>query len=120
MVYKQFKSALSEQLKANWTPQITSPVFKLHYKFTYIIFMVSVLLTTIYDVIGDKIKCMTDLNQKVVENYCYIMGTFTVDHLHNATVGVDVPHPGVGLNRPGDAITVHSYYQWVPFVLLFN
>ncbi|CAL4123123.1 unnamed protein product, partial [Meganyctiphanes norvegica] len=124
MVFKEFKGALSKQFKAEWTPQITSSVFKLHYKFTYRIFMVSVVLTTIYDVIGDKIKCIPDKTsiktQSFVENYCFIMGTFTIDHLHNATIGVDVPHPGVGQNRPGDAITVHSYYQWVPYALFAN
>ncbi|XP_071519070.1 innexin inx2-like isoform X2 [Panulirus ornatus] len=53
----------------------------------------------------------------VVNNYCFIMGTFTVDRLHGLQVGVDVPHPGVGPQQGHEPTTYHTYYQWVPFVL---
>lgn len=70
---------------------------------------------------GEKIQCLTDIDSDsyadVVNNYCFIMGTFTVDRLHEKQVGVQVPHPGVGPAEPDDELTFHSYYQWVPFVL---
>lgn len=53
----------------------------------------------------------------VVNSYCFIMGTFTVDRLHSQKVGSEVPHPGVGPPEADDSITYHTYYQWVPFVL---
>ena len=59
----------------------------------------------------------SDSFNDVVNSYCFIMGTFTVDRLHGLQVGREVPHPGVGPPEVGDTITYHSYYQWVPFIL---
>ncbi|KAG7178185.1 Innexin inx2-like 1, partial [Homarus americanus] len=46
----------------------------------------------------NKIECMTgvdsDAFKEMVNSYCFIMGTFTVDRLHGVKVGLEVPHPG--------------------------
>ncbi|XP_068235264.1 innexin inx2-like [Palaemon carinicauda] len=122
MIYSTLSSI---KLKVDLRPKVDSFVFLLHYRYTNLIFMVSALLSTLYDAVGKKIDCMaTGVSTDVVNEYCFIMGTFTVDRLHGLEVGVDVPHPGVGpLVRAGgveEEITVHSYYQWVPFVLFLQ
>lgn len=79
--------------------------------------------------LGDKIDCLTDTEEdhhgwdvfkEIVDTYCFIMGTFTVDRLHSLKVGSQVPHPGVGPPKADDSITYHAYYQWVPFVLFMQ
>ena len=39
-------------LKVKFKPEIDNFVFRLHYRFTYVFFMASVVLTTLYDVVG--------------------------------------------------------------------
>nr|XP_027217939.1 innexin inx2-like [Penaeus vannamei] len=116
-----FKVLSEVKLKAEVKPTVDNLMCRLHYRYTYIQYMVFVLLCTFYDAIGEKIQCLTDIDsdsyKDVVNNYCFIMGTFTVDRLHGKQVGVQVPHPGVGPSEPDDELTFHTYYQWVPFVL---
>ncbi|XP_042203530.1 innexin inx2-like [Homarus americanus] len=116
-----FRAISSIKVKVELKPVVDNMVFRLHYRYTYIIYMVSMLLCTLYDAIGNKIECMTgvdsDAFKEMVNSYCFIMGTFTVDRLHGVKVGLEVPHPGVGPQQPGESITYHTYYQWVPFVL---
>ncbi|XP_045116946.1 innexin inx2-like [Portunus trituberculatus] len=114
--------ALAEvKVKVEVKPGVDNLVFRLHYRYTYIVFLTSALLATLYDAIGDQIDCLTDVDSDsfndVVNSYCFIMGTFTVDRLHGRQVGQEVPHPGVGPPEMKDSITYHTYYQWVPFVL---
>lgn len=119
-----FKAISSIKVKVELKPVVDNLVFRLHYRYTYTIYMVSMLLCTIYDIIGDKISCMTgidsDAYNDVVSNFCFIMGTFTVDRLHGVKIGAEAPHPGVGPQQPGDNVTFHTYYQWVPFVLFIQ
>ncbi|ROT80333.1 innexin 3 [Penaeus vannamei] len=115
------KFLLQIKIKVDLKPTVDSLVFRLHYRYTNRILLASTLLTTLYDVVGKKIDCITSVDsasfKDVVDNYCFIMGTFTVDRLHGKQVGVQVPHPGVGPSEPDDELTFHTYYQWVPFVL---
>lgn len=117
-----FRALSKVKVKVDLKPTVDNVVFRLHYRYTYMIFMVSMLLATLYDNIGKKIDCMaTGVSKDVVNAYCFIMGTFTVDRLHGLDIGVDVPHPGVGpWKQEEDEITIHSYYQWVPFVLFLQ
>ncbi|KAF2358625.1 Innexin [Trinorchestia longiramus] len=111
-------------MKAEYKPRADNLVFRLHYRFTFMVFMVAAMLSTLYDVIGEKIICMVDTEddalQKAVQSYCYITGTYTVDKLHYGEVGVDMPHPGVGPHTMEESVTHHTYYQWVPFVLILQ
>ncbi|KAK3854890.1 hypothetical protein Pcinc_038670 [Petrolisthes cinctipes] len=119
-----FKAISSIKIKVQLKPVVDNLVFRLHYRYTYVIFMVSCLLATLYDTIGDKIECITSVDSDsfsdVVNSYCFIMGTFTVDRLHGEKPGVNTAHPGVGPQQPGDELTYHTYYQWVPFVLFIQ
>jgi hypothetical protein len=50
-----------------------------------------------------------------------ISATYTLPEHYDKTVGRDVIHPGVGPANPDTAQKkYHAYYQWVPFVLLFQ
>ena len=62
----------------------------------------------------------SDPVRDMVNSWCFIMGTFTVNKHKGSTAGEDVPFPGVGPHKEDDEVTVHSYYQWVPFVLFFQ
>ncbi|KAK7079093.1 hypothetical protein SK128_007328 [Halocaridina rubra] len=124
MVFKAFSSL---KIKVVIKPVVDNLVFRLHYKFTYAMFMVFALLTTLYDAIGNKIDCMAPVDdgneeafKDVVDSYCFIMGTYTVDRHHGRKIGVEVPHTGVGPRIGDEAITYHTYYQWVPFVLFLQ
>ncbi|XP_045616201.1 innexin inx2 [Procambarus clarkii] len=116
-----FKAISTIKIKVEVKPVVDNTIFRLHYRYTYTIYMVCMLLCTLYDAIGDKINCISGIDSDafndVVNNYCFIMGTFTVDRLHGVKMGVDAPHPGVGPQQSEEPITFHTYYQWVPFVL---
>lgn len=49
MVYKAISKI---KVKVDLKPKVDNLVFRLHYRYTYIIYMVSMLLTTLYDAIG--------------------------------------------------------------------
>lgn len=112
------------KVKVDVKPVVEGFVFRLHYRYTYLFFMIATLLSSLYGLVGKKIDCMTGISSdsfnNVVNSYCFIMGTFTVDRLHSLKVGSQVPHPGVGPPETTDSITYHTYYQWVPFVLFMQ
>ncbi|XP_020296877.1 innexin inx7-like isoform X2 [Pseudomyrmex gracilis] len=103
---------------------IDNLVFRLHYRATFLLLLVSTILVSSRQFIGEHIKCITDsgVPPKVIETFCFFMSTYTVVKHMNATAVLDgeLPHPGVGPASKTDAITHHAYYQWVPFVLFFQ
>lgn len=117
-----WKAFSALKVKGEFKPRVDNVVFRLHYRYTFILFMMGATLSTLYDVVGDQIMCMIDTTddalKKVVASYCYITGVYTVDKLHYGEVGVDMPHQGVGPHTEDDDTTTHAYYQWVPFVLV--
>merc|ERR1719350_181344 len=76
---------------------------------------------------GTYIECMhgNSIPDGVINNYCWIKGTFSVPRHYEKhdRVGWDVSQVGVGPYNPatdsGD-IEVKAYYQWVPFVLFLQ
>ena len=63
--------------------------------------------------------------ENVINNYCYISGTFTVPKhyvYYEAHIGYNISQTGVGPYDPRDArdIEVKAYYQWVPFMLFLQ
>ncbi|KAG0694866.1 Innexin inx2 [Chionoecetes opilio] len=99
------------KVKIDVKPVVENIVFRLHYRYTYFAFMTATLLSSLYGIVG------SGSFGDVVNSYCFIMGTFTVDRLHGLQTGRQVPHPGVGPAEAGDSVTYHAYYQWVPFIL---
>lgn len=93
--------------------------FRLHYRITFWILMVSTILVTSRQYIGEHIRCIVDASipTNVVETYCFFTSTYTVVR-HTVAESLDgVPHPGVGPVTDDEPIIRHAYYQWVPFVL---
>lgn len=101
---------------------IDNNIFRLHYKATVIVLIAFSLVVTSRQYIGDPIDCIVEgVPGNVMDTYCWIHSTFTIpDRMASEVVGRDVPHPGVGLQRQGDSVKYHKYYQWVCFVLFFQ
>jgi len=97
-------------------------VFRLHYRFTSAFFFASCVLITAFDLIGNPIDCLTDdaiTRPEVVNTYCWITHTFTLPSYNTGKNGQHRAYPGVGPDT-GEERRVHSYYQWVPFLLFFQ
>jgi len=97
-------------------------VFFLHSKVTFILFLAFTIIISGKQYIGDPIDCLVDeIPNDVMDAYCWIYSTFTVNDQFTARLGKDVAHAGVGPHVAGeDKITYHKYYQWVGFVLFFQ
>jgi len=100
---------------------IDNHIFKLHYRATVIILLSAAALVTSRQFIGDPIDCMSDsMSSGIMDIYCWIHSTYSVNGKFNGTKGVDWPHPGLGEDDVGGAgggATHHKFYQWVTFVL---
>jgi len=103
---------------------IDNNVFRLHYKATFIILIVSSLLVTSRQYIGDPIDCIVEeIPNNVMDTYCWIHSTFSVPNRVIGIAGKDNAHPGVA--PPSDLdddqeLRYHKYYQWVCFTLFFQ
>lgn len=99
-------------------PVVDNVVFRLHYKLTCAFFLAACMLISTVELFGKPIQCMTDNAEfkhiDVVNTYCWINHTFTV-----LTKQQPMAHPGVGPERNYEK-RLHSYYQWVPFVLFLQ
>ena len=56
-----------------------SSVFRLHYQFTVALLIGSSVLLTASEFFGDPIDCITDLPGNVINTYCWIKSTFTMN-----------------------------------------
>ena len=101
---------------------IDNDIFRLHYKATVIVLTTFSLLVTSRQFIGDPIQCIVEgVPEYVMDTYCWIHSTFTIpNRISTERIGIDVPHPGIGVVREDDDIKYHKYYQWVCFVLFFQ
>ncbi|CAH1127039.1 unnamed protein product [Ceutorhynchus assimilis] len=105
------------------TYNIDNWVFKLHYRFTFFVFIISTILVCSRQYIGEHIHCIADqgVPERVMNTYCFFTTTFTlIKDLDAKRLDMEnLPHPGVGnygINSK-EEIKRHAYYQWVPFVL---
>ncbi|XP_018562313.1 innexin inx7 isoform X1 [Anoplophora glabripennis] len=130
-ISKNFKLKPQAYIIDNW-------IFRLHYKASVLIFLVSSLLVCSRQYIGEHIRCIADggVPEHVMNTFCFFTSTFTVpwvnitEDLLSKTTDIkhldaslldsgNLAHPGVGpygMNST-DPIKKHAYYQWVPFVL---
>ncbi len=97
-------------------PIVDNPIFRLHYRFTFIYFLAASALITAVDLFGKPINCIVEnFNRpEILNTYCWIQHTFTIP------VAADQKHPGVGPWSNTSERRIHTYYQWVPFVLFFQ
>ncbi|CAL7949272.1 unnamed protein product [Xylocopa violacea] len=123
-------SVLKDHVKLKVTQDavaIDNLVFKLHYRVTFLLLLISTLLVTSRQFIGEHISCiagagMSDEVINVINSFCFFTSTYTVvKHMNSTSVDLGiVAHPGVGPATKDDSIVHHAYYQWVPFVLFFQ
>ncbi|XP_012284789.1 innexin inx7 [Orussus abietinus] len=103
---------------------IDNIVFRLHYRATFLALLVSCLLVTSRQFVGEHIKCIADnaIRSDVINTFCFFTSTYTVvKHLNITSIELgDIPHPGIGPATKNDPVIHHAYYQWVPFVLFFQ
>lgn len=102
---------------------IDNLIFRLHYKVTVIILVISSLLVTSTQYFGDPIDCiMNDAPSRTMDTYCWIHSTYTVSNKFSGRAGYDFIQPGVTnyAEDSGDKAKYHKYYQWVCFVLFFQ
>lgn len=55
-----------------------SSVFRLHYQFTVVILIGASVLLTAAEFFGNPIDCITNQPQNVINTYCWIHSTFTI------------------------------------------
>lgn len=123
-------SVLKDHVKLKVTQDavaIDNAVFKLHYRVTFLVLLISTLLVTSRQFIGEHIRCiagagMSDEVMNVINSFCFFTSTYTVvKHMNSTSVDLGVAaHPGVGPATKEDPVVHHAYYQWVPFVLFFQ
>ncbi len=95
------------------------------------------LLVTMNQFFGSPIQCYGDggvIPAVVMNDYCWIHGTFTIPSQLAKRVGDEVAHPGVapmynpdyakekghiGWTQEGDELR-HAWYQWVCFILFIQ
>jgi len=105
-------------------PRPDNFIFKLHYKVTFAILLLCSAFVSAYhyiDSAGSAIQCMHDekvgVPTEIINNYCWIMNTFSLPDHYSGEKNVDFIHHGVGPHAMEDERIYHSYYQWVPMVL---
>ena len=106
--------------------------FKLHYRVSFVVLLVCMMLVTAKQYIGDPISCIADgVPGGALDLYCWIHSTFSVpsrwgqisdEYSEGAPhlAGRTNPHPGVAPLEPGEEVVYHKYYQWVVFVLFLQ
>ncbi|XP_053947560.1 innexin inx7 [Anastrepha ludens] len=96
-------------------------VFKLHYRWSFVILLVATILVCSRQYFGDHIKCISGtIPEHVINTYCFFTPTFTlVRHLNNSALDKGIIfQPGIGPEESeNEEVKRHAYYQWVPFVL---
>ena len=110
---------------------IDNHIYRLHYKFSVLILIAFSIMVTARQYFGDPIDCISrdDIPANLLDTYCWIHTTFSIESAWFKKVGVEVPYPGVDkynhhMKDPspkdeGKRI-YHAYYQWVCFVLFFQ
>ncbi|UYV64911.1 Inx2 [Cordylochernes scorpioides] len=119
MYYNSFKPLVKGFLDGGRT--INHLPFRLYFVFSIVFFFSCSIVVTLRQQFGDPIDCMTRdaINSKVLDNFCWTQGTFSLANAFNKTMGIEVPYPGIDKYTPGEVRIYHHYYQWVCFYLFF-
>jgi len=102
---------------------IDNHIFRLHYRASVIILLGAIALGT-SSLVGNPINCMSDsFSGDLMNTYCWIHSTYSVNDKFNGTPGVDYAHPGLGeddVRGDRQGWTHHKFYQWVVLVLILQ
>jgi len=105
---------------------IDNHIFRLHYRASVIVLLGAIAMVT-SSLIGNPIHCMSDSlggdATALLNTYCWIHSTYSVNDKFNGTPGVDYAHPGLGEDDVhGDRLgwTHHKFYQWVIFAFILQ
>jgi len=105
---------------------------KLHYRATFVVLLVSMMLVSAGQFLGDPINCIADgVPGGAMDLYCWIHSTFSVPSRWGKIgeeygegnpheIAKHNPHPGAAPLVPGKEVVYHKYYQWVVFVLFLQ
>jgi len=119
-------------LKKRDPATIDNFAFKLHYRGTFVVLLVCMMLVSARQFIGDPINCIADgVPGGTLDLYCWIHSTFSVPSRWGKVseeygegnpheVAKNNPHPGIAPVEPGEEVVYHKYYQWVVFVLFLQ
>lgn len=101
---------------------IDNYIYRLHYKATVLLLVAFSLMVTARQYFGDPIDCISrdDIPPNLLDTYCWIHTTFSIENAWKKRVGEEVPYPGVDKTTPNEKRIYHAYYQWVCFVLFFQ
>ncbi|XP_050715224.1 innexin inx2-like [Eriocheir sinensis] len=114
-------------IKAKLHTNVDGTIFRLHYRWTTSFCFLACALVSATEYIGNAIQCIEGRgvpSPKAMNTFCWISGTHTINTTsgnatHYSSRGTD--YLGTGNYDPNThELTVHSYYQWVPFVLFFQ
>jgi len=123
---------LKAYLKKSDPATIDNLAFKLHYRATFVVLLVSMMLVSAGQFLGDPINCISDgVPGGTLELYCWIHSTFSVPSRwgkvsdeygvgNPGEIAKNNPHPGIAPLEPGEDVVYHKYYQWVVFVLFIQ
>jgi len=126
---KQIKifTTFSQYLKPsqNDPVKIENFIFTLHSKVTVTILMVGTMFLSMRQYFGEPIECLargSDISPALLQNYCWLEGSFSVQDSSGKAAVDNVAYPGVKtLNEAaGERKQSHKYYQWVYFVLIIQ
>jgi len=104
--------------------------FKLFYKITTSILVLSSVLVTARQFFGDPIKCDAGIAEgvegDVLNSYCWMYSSWNIpaDYKGACSAGTDYRNTGEGelsadkWNQNSSSIVYNSYYQWVPLYLI--
>ncbi|RZF44059.1 hypothetical protein LSTR_LSTR017582, partial [Laodelphax striatellus] len=83
---------------------IDSTIFRLHYRVTTSALIACCLMLAAKQFVGNPIECVhgKDIPAEVIDTWCWIHSTYTVQAAFTRKVGVDVPYPGVDNTRGGN------------------
>jgi len=114
--------AVAKVLLRKHRPSVDNFVLHMHYRITFLIFMIASSLVMAKEFLGKPISCLTKgtIPGNVLDIYCFIMSTFSVPRHYAKPLGEGVPFAGVGLATDEDEIVYHAYYQWVPLLLFIQ
>lgn len=103
---------------------VDNSIFRLHYKVTLCLLLASSIFVTAKQFVGDPIDCIihkdNQVKSEILDTFCWIHTTFSINEAWHQKVGEEVVYPGVKKTEKGDEKVHHAYYQWVCFTLFFQ